>query len=160
MLKLSIAEDTAKYLDFYSLERWCTFPTRLGFTKTRSFRSLPLDQNGRAPNYQTLPPTVHMAKFLQPIWSWQSPYCQLVALEASQHLTSQISLFLGGHPQVRYTRSTIDMGLVNHSTKNHQASPIPPRRFINLVVLLNKTQVLRLRIFFHSVNIFSTHVFY
>ena len=50
MLKLSFTRDMAKYLDFYTLQRWCTFPTRLGFTKTRSFISLPLDQNGRSPN--------------------------------------------------------------------------------------------------------------
>src|SRR3954466_13241484 len=102
MLKLSFTRDMAKYLDFPSAEV-VHFPHKTWFPKTRSFRSFPLDQNGRVPTYQTLPPTVHMAKFLQPISSWQSPYCQVVALEASQHLTSQISLCLGGIPQVRYT---------------------------------------------------------
>src|SRR3954466_14042645 len=96
MLKLSFTRDMAKYLDFPSAEV-VHFPHKTWFPKTRSFRSLPLDQNGRVPTYQTLPPTVHMAKFLQPIRSWQSPYCQVVALEASQHLTSQIPLFPGWH---------------------------------------------------------------
>ena len=126
------------------------FPHKTWFPKTRSFRSLPLDQNGRVPTYKTLPPTVHMAKFLQPMWSWKSPYCQVVALEASQHLTSQISLFLGGHPQVRYTRFTSPLALCNHST--YPILTIPPRWFIHIVVLLNKTQVIDLEIF-HSMNI-------
>ena len=128
------------------------FPHKTWFPKTRSFRSLPLDHHGRVPTYQTLPPTVHMAKFLQPIWSWQSPYCQVVALEASQHLTSQISLFLGGIPQVWYTRFTSPLALCNHSTQTIPS--IPPRWFIHLVVLLSKTQVLDLEIF-HSMNIFQ-----
>ena len=68
MLKLSFDRDMAKYLDFFTLCRGGALsPQDLIFTKTGSFRSLPLDQNGRAPTYQTLPPTIHMAKFLQPI---------------------------------------------------------------------------------------------
>ena len=126
MLKLSFSRDMAKYLDSSICRGGALSPQALIFTKTGPFRSLPLDQNGRVPTYQKLPPTVHMAKFLQPIWSWQSPYCQVVALEASQHLTSQISLFLGGFPQVRYTRFTSPLALCNHSTKNHQASLFHP----------------------------------
>src|SRR3954471_6027201 len=65
---------------------------------------------------------------------WLS-YCNLYdpsrshnALEASQHLTSQISLFLGGFPQVRYTRVGHKYGaLCNHSTQT---------------ILTNSTQVI------------------
>ena len=50
MLKLSITMDLAKYLDS-SICRGCALsPQALIFTKTGPFRSLPLDQNGRAPN--------------------------------------------------------------------------------------------------------------
>src|SRR3954469_4940948 len=50
MLKLSNTRDMAKYL-VSSICRGCELsPQDLIFTKTGPFRSLPLDQNGRAPN--------------------------------------------------------------------------------------------------------------
>ena len=67
MLKLSIAGDTAKYLDFTLSRGGALSPQDSTCIETRSFRSLPLDQNGRAPTYHPLPPTVHLAKLLQPI---------------------------------------------------------------------------------------------
>src|SRR3954470_13057662 len=75
--------------------------------------------------------------------------------EASQHLASKISLFLGGFPQVRYTRFTSPLALCNHSTQTIPS--IPPRCFIYLVVLLGKTQVQRLRNIFIIACIYFTN---
>ena len=67
MLKLSNTRDMAKYLDS-SICRGCALsPQDLIFTKTGPFRSLPLDQMDALQPIIPLPPTVQMAKLLQPI---------------------------------------------------------------------------------------------
>ena len=62
MLKLSIAMDLAKYLDFPSVEV-VHFPHQTWFPKTRPFRSLPLDQMDAFQPIIPLPPTFQMTKF-------------------------------------------------------------------------------------------------
>src|SRR3954470_23781015 len=49
MLKLSIARDTAKYLDFTLSRGGALSQQDSTCIETISFRSLPLDQNGRVP---------------------------------------------------------------------------------------------------------------
>jgi hypothetical protein len=78
--KLYVTGDTAKYLVFNPLQRWCTFCTRLSQpllpwclfcsngqvkTKTRPFRSNPSDQPRRVPSYHHLPPSARLAEFSQ-----------------------------------------------------------------------------------------------
>ena len=67
MLKLSIAGDMAKYLDFTLSRGGAPSPQDSTCIQTRSFRSLPLDQMDAFQPIIPLPPTVQMAKLLQPI---------------------------------------------------------------------------------------------
>src|SRR3954470_16152909 len=83
MLELSNTRDMAKYLDSSICRGRALSPQDLIFTKTGPFRSLPLVQMDAFQPIIPLPPTVQMAKLLQPIGSRQSPYCQVAALEAS-----------------------------------------------------------------------------
>src|SRR3954471_21315961 len=102
MLKLSIAMDLAKYLDFPSAEV-VHFPHQTWFPKTGPFRSLSLVKWTRSilsSHYHQLSKRLsssnlydqgraHIAKWL---------HCKL-----SQHLASKSLLCLGGIPQVRFT---------------------------------------------------------
>src|SRR3954464_2086277 len=52
MLKMSITEDTAKYLGFILSRGGALSPQDSTCIETRLFRSLPLDHHGRIPSYQ------------------------------------------------------------------------------------------------------------
>src|SRR4051812_43614036 len=67
MLKLSFTKYMAKYLDSSICSGCALSPQDLIFTKTGPFRSLPLDQMDALQPIIPLPPTVQMAKLLQPI---------------------------------------------------------------------------------------------
>ena len=136
MLKLSIAMDLAKYLDFPSAEV-VHFPHQTWFPKTGPFRSLPLakwTRSNLSSHYHQLSKWLsssnlydqgraHIAKWL---------HCKL-----SQHLASKsLCAWVAYH---KWDTQAKSMALCNYSTIDHHSSPIPPRRFIDLVVLLRKT---------------------
>ncbi len=111
MLKMSITGDTVKYLGFTLSRCGALSPQDSTCIETRLFRSNPSDHHGRVPSYHHY----HLLSV------WLSS-CNLVG-QGRAHMpcgctrsfmtrTSQISLFLGGFPQVRYTREAIEMGPV------------------------------------------------
>ena len=139
--------DTAKYTQFYTLQRLCTFTKDLTIPKLSSHlrrwrgkgRRLRRDLSEvfsrplpawRAPNYKPLPPPVKPGRVRTTLLIKTEPIWPLAARIASSLGETSVPLFLGGHPQVWF------LGSPRETTQHNPINHLPPRWFINLVVIL------------------------
>src|SRR3954469_9540771 len=99
MLKMSITGDTAKYLRFTISRGGALSPQDSTCIETRLFRSNPSDHHGCVPSYQSYHPLSVCLSFHNLVGQGIAHMpCGYTRSFTTQ--TCQISLFLGGHPQV------------------------------------------------------------